>query len=237
MRAQLFITRFAILLAAISIVTPGNARKDSNSGADRPELHDELIHSDVPLYGYEDDLIPQHFSDDDGSFGCMSRVAMGDWTIRRHDAEDDEPKWLRLSNYGVFHCAFVERGPSDRDMLDAGGYRYSFFVQIGKTHAAGKPVELWVLQSGMQPGSDYLLLARAPSDGLIESFHVLQRRCSAANRREGPAMDVWGTGYCSINSRRNLIAMANAMAKEPPLAKLTFIASAAVETDADEPTE
>ena len=69
--------------------TPGNARTDSNSDADRPELHDELIHSDVPLYGYEDDLIPQHFSDDDGSFGCMSRVAMGDWTIRRHDAEDD----------------------------------------------------------------------------------------------------------------------------------------------------
>ncbi|MHA4836972.1 hypothetical protein [Sphingopyxis sp. MSC1_008] len=234
MKRKPFVGGLAILLAATSIPVAGKAQPDGGGDRDFPELHGELIHSDVPLYGYEDDLVPEHFSDDDGSFGCMSRVATGDWTIKRSDAaENDEPEWLRFGNYGVFHCAIVESGPSDRDRLETSGYRYSFFVQIGKTNFAGKPVELWILQSGMRPGSDYLLLARAPGDSLIESFDVLQRRCPAANRREGPLMDVWSTRYCSINSRRDLIALAKAMAKEPVLAKLTFVGPAAAEVEAE----
>jgi hypothetical protein len=222
-RKQL-VARLAILLAATSIPVAGNAQPNGDEDRELPELHDEQIHSDVPLYGYEDDLIPKHFSDDDGSFGCISRVATGDWTLRRNDAdENDASEWMRFGNYGVFHCAIVESGPADRDRLEKSGYRYSFFVQIGTTRVAGKPVELWILQSGMRPGSDYLLLARPPSNNLIESFDVLQRRCPAANRREGPLMDVWSTRYCGVNSRRGLIALAKAMAKEPALAKLTFV--------------
>lgn len=227
MRPRPFIGGLAGLLVATSLPVVGNARPSGGDAPALPELHDELIHSDVPLYGYKDDLNPEHFADDDGSFGCMSRVATGDWTLRRNDAaEKDEPDWLRFGNYGIFHCVITESGAADRDRLEKSGYRHSFFVQIGTTDIDGKPNELWILQSGLRPGSDYLLLSRTPGDDLIESFDVLQRRCPAANRREGPLMDVWSTRYCIINSRRELIALAKAMAKKPALAKLTFVGPA-----------
>jgi hypothetical protein len=233
LRRKPLVWHLAILFAAISLPVVGKAQP---GGTGDRELYEELIHSDVPLYGYQDDLVPEHFSDNDGSFGCMSRVATGDWTFRRNDAaEKDEPDWMRFGNYGVFHCAIIESGPADRDRLEKNGYRYSFFVQIGTTRVGDQPVELWVLQSGMRPGSDYLLLARAPSESLIKSFDVLQRQCPAANRREGPLMDVWSTRYCSINSRRDLIALAKAMAMEPALAKLTFVGSEDAEDETKPP--
>lgn len=207
------------LLMALLLAGPW---AQAQTNAEDVDFDDELVHSDVPLYGYKDNLVPEHFSDDDG-FGCMSRVAWGDWTLKRNDLPDDDPEWFRLQNYGVMHCAIVESRSHSRDRLDESGYRYSFFVEIGKTRIADKPVELWVLQSGTRPGSDYLLLARTPANGIINSFDVLQSRCPATYRREGPNVDIWSTAYCAINGQQNLLALAKSMATRPPLGKLTFV--------------
>lgn len=210
--------QWGVLAALLTPAIPADAQGYEEAEA---EFHDELLHSDVPLFGYKDNLIPEHFSDDDG-FGCTSRVALGDWTFRRADLPDNDDEWIRLQNYGVFHCAIVESKAYSRDRLDKSGSRYSFFVQIGKTRVAGKSVELWALQSGTRPGSDYLLLTRTPSDTIIAEFDVLQSRCPAANRREGPNINGWLTAYCAVNTRRELVALAKSMAKRPPLGKLRF---------------
>lgn len=211
--------RSSLMAALLLAGTPVQAQADAD---EEPEFHAELVHSDVPLYGLGDDLHPQNFSNGD-EFGCMSRVATGDWMLKRSDVHDDDPQWLRLANYGVFHCAIVESDAYDRTELDKSGYRYSFFVEIGKARVSGKDVELWVLQSGTTPGSDYMLLSRVPADGIIASFDVLQKRCPAKNRREGPQMDVWNTRYCAINSRAELTALAKAMVKLPSLGKLDYV--------------
>ncbi len=219
--------RSSLMATLLLAGSPAQAQAD---GDEEPEFHAELVHADVPLYGHQDDLHPQNFSNGN-EFGCMSRVATGDWTLKRSDEPGDDPQWLRLANYGVFHCAIVESEAYDRAELDKSGYRYSFFVQIGKASVSGRGVELWVLQSGTTPGSDYMLLARVPADGIIASFDVLQTRCPAKNRREGPQMDVWNTRYCAINSRAELIALAKAMVKLPPLGKLDYAGEAIPEEE------
>lgn len=210
------INRFGLILAAALLVCPGLAAARDDEAL---EPRSDLVHADTPLWGFGDDIQPYNFTDGD-DFGCLSRIAYGDWTIQQAADADAEPEWMRLTNYGVFHCAIVERSAHDRDHLDRSAYRYSFFVHIGDTKRGGKPLELWVLQSGTRPGSDYLLLARTPAEEIIKSFDVLQRECPLSARRTGLQMDIWRTDYCSINSRGALIAFAKAMARKPPLARL-----------------
>lgn len=230
------LARILRTIATASLMLAAPAVGAQTDAEDEEEFSDELIHSDVPLYGGEDGLVPEHFTDGD-SFGCMSRVALGDWSLKRSDTpEDDDPEWLRLLNYGVFHCAIVESKAYSRDELGTSGYRYSFFVKVGATNVDGKPIELWVLQSGTRPGSDYLLLARPAANESIKAFDLLQSECPAANRRRGPEMDIWSSDYCAINSQRELLALAKEMAKRRPLAKLTFVGEAE-EQDTDEPAD
>ena len=141
------------------------------------------IHSDLPLYDFEwDDFWPRGIVGEDMIAGCETRVAFGDWQFRPNPADQFgyDPLWYRLSNYGVFHCATNIRSAAERGSLDEGEFSRGFFARIGKGRRGNQKFELWVLQEGMVPGSEYTLLARDPDDeGIVTSF----RYCSPVVRR------------------------------------------------------
>lgn len=215
--------RLVVCIAALLVVT-GAQEQDGETPISR-----DLIHADLPLFGSTTrDKWPQHFSDGD-SFGCWSRVLFGDWAYRHADDEnDDDAEWLRSSNYGGFHCwANVSRADRRED-LGAGDFEPSFFVFLGRTQIADRTIELWTIQMGVRPGSDYLLLAREGGSGgtddeAIAAFDVLQTECPRANVRDGGSIEILIVKYCAINSRSELIHLAKRMAQRPRLGTLTYV--------------
>lgn len=189
-----------------------------------PEVHRDLIHADLPLWGSEGETVwPRAFDHADGSFGCASRLRFGDW--RQVEGEGDRDAiWHRITNYGAIHCMMMVRDAHAQAELGGRDADPAFLIEIGTAEAGEGPVELWILQRGARPGSDYLLLARRPAPGLIESFDVLQRECPADRRREGQELSILLTGYCAINTQDELIALARRMLLRPPLARLIFVA-------------
>ena len=120
----------------------------------------DLLHSDLPIFGHgSDNEWPQHFYDDD-SFGCASRIGFGDWVLQETSAEaEGDLQWYRFSNYGVFHCWANTFRAYERERLDDADYHPSFFVFLGNTSVDQSDIELWALQIGARPGSEYLLLS------------------------------------------------------------------------------
>ena len=184
------------------------------------ELYSEVIHSDLPLYGFDwEEFWPRSFIPEDAIAGCGSRVQNGDWQFTGNPvgAAGDE-RWWRLTNYGTFHCATIFREADHRDELEDGQATTGYFVQIGETLHAGKVIELWAVQRGSIPGSEYELLAREPGDDVIGRFMVLQQRCPEDAMREYSGnLDISRTDYCAINSREELLAMAIDMLDFPTL--------------------
>jgi hypothetical protein len=203
----------AILAAALLFAPPVN-------GQSQGDVTSDLLHSDLPLFGRgADNEWPQHFEDED-SFGCTSRVAFGDWVFRTGAEVEDDTRWYRFSNYGVFHCwANTFRG-AERARLDGADFHPSFFVFLGSTSVKGHDLELWTIQIGARPGSEYLMLSRVPGEGLIEEFNVLQTACPRANVRDAGSLDALLTRYCAVNSRLELVRLARRMAQLPPLGTL-----------------
>lgn len=204
----------AILVAALFCAPSAN-------GQAVDEIADDILHSDLPIFGHGDDnKWPQHIDVED-SFGCASRVAFGDWVFRERETEDeDDVLWYRFSNYGVFHCWANTFRADERERLDSADFQPSFFVFLGSAKANGSDIELWVLQIGARPGSEYLLLSRDPAQGLIERFDVLQSVCPRANVRDAGSLDILLTRYCAINSRSELRRLARRMAQRPPRGSL-----------------
>jgi hypothetical protein len=193
----------------------------------RAERHEDRIHSDVPLWGTESGVLwPRSFSEEDGSFGCATRLRHGDWRLDKtprdggEDAED--PTWFRLTNYGVLHCAMVVRQADERELLEGRQHDFSFLVELGEVSTREGTLDLWLLQRGTTPGSSYLLLARKPGGGIIEQFDVLQSKCPRGRTRTGPVLDSWRTSYCAVNTRREMKQLARRMAALPPLGRLAF---------------
>lgn len=191
----------------------------------REERVAERIRSDLPLYTFEwEDLWPRSYRSDE-EFGCTSRVGFGDWRFVPADSERRGISWHRYSNYGVFHCAAVMRVADEQSELAKAEWEYGFFVLIGEARVLSKKWELWVLQKGMIPGSEYVLLARESGlTGLVDRFRVLQRRCPPGAIREVGGLDVWSTRYCSIESRAELLALARRMVRRPPLGTISKVA-------------
>ena len=183
------------------------------------------IHSDLPLYTFEwEDLWPRNFRSET-SFGCSSRVRFGDWKFTPNPADEyGYEHWIRINNYGVVHCAANFRSADDQTELEDGYFERGYFVRLGTTERSGRTIELWAIQTGTVPGSDYILLSRAASDDAVTQFDVLQVRCPPSKLRsvEGE-FDVWLTSYCAINSRDDLLALAVAMLDFPPYESLAFI--------------
>jgi hypothetical protein len=218
----------AILAAALLFAPSVNGQTLDDKAGD-------LLHSDLPLFGRGgDNEWPQHFTDE-SSFGCTSRVAFGDWIFRETATEvEDDARWYRFSNYGVFHCWANTFRAFERARLDGADFHPSFFAFLGSVIVRGVDVELWTIQIGARPGSEYLLLSRAPGEGLIENFNVLQTACPRANVRDAGSLDILLTRYCAVNSRRELVSLARRMAQRPPLGTLTRLAVDDETTDAHE---
>jgi hypothetical protein len=159
-------------------------------------------------------------------FGCAVPIETGIWKFAGGGADpgDDGP-WYRIDNYGVVHCMLDVAQALEANQFT--NSRPSFLVKIGHV---GR-VELWALQIGSLPGSDYLLLARSPAPGIIKRFDVLQRACPRDRIRDRGSLDVLTTRYCSINSQVELIELAKAMAKLPPLGTLTFERESPADSD------
>ena len=196
----------------------------SVSGQSLDEMADDILHSDLPIFGRGgDNEWPQHFYDDD-SFGCTSRVAFGDWVFRERGAESDgDVQWYRFSNYGVFHCWANTFRAYERASLEGADFYPSFFAFLGSTSVDGSDIELWTVQIGARPGSQYLLLSRSQAEGLIETFTVLQTECPRANVRDGGSLDILLTRYCAVDSRSELVRLARRMAQRPALGTLTRV--------------
>ncbi|MEQ1619265.1 MAG: hypothetical protein ABL883_13090 [Terricaulis sp.] len=207
----------AALLALVLAVGPALAQSPE-------EVANDIVHSDLPIFGHGDDNEwPQGFSDQD-SFGCASRVAFGDWAWREAGAGDeDDTRWYRFSNYGAFHCWANTFRADERERLDAADFYPSFFAFLETTRTGGSEVELWAVQIGARPGSEYLLLSRRPISGPVESFDVLQTDCPRASVRDAGSLDILLTRYCAINSRAELVRLARRMAQRPPLGTLTRV--------------
>ncbi|NBC88355.1 MAG: hypothetical protein GVX90_02455 [Alphaproteobacteria bacterium] len=189
----------------------------------------ELIYAPVPLYTFDwEQVWPRSFSEGEGkdwSFGCARRVAFGDWRFTPNPEDEyADGRWLRIRNYGVFHCAANLLEADERGELEDGEFSRGLFAMIGEGRTDGSAWELWVLQKRFVPGSDYVLLAReAKGDGPVRRFTVLQRRCPRASVREVDGMDVWTTRYCAIESRAELLALARRMLRAKPLGTLEWV--------------
>jgi hypothetical protein len=184
--------------------------------AEKDEMAADRLHSTLPLYTFDwEQLWPRNFSSGE-DFGCTSRVAFGDWRFTP-DASDEfgEEHWERFSNYGVFHCAAIMRTAGERGELKEARWEYGFFVQLGNARKGSATWELWALQKGVVPGSNYILLAREPGGATIERFTVLQQRCPAGRQLEAKSLDIWTTRYCAIASRAELLSLARRMLALP----------------------
>lgn len=183
------------------------------SAPKEPEpLRAELLHADLPLFGTDKDkLQPIHFVDGE-SFGCASAFAFGDW--RESSTEDWRQDWMRIGNYGVFHCAYILSTADSRDTLDKAKTKHSWMVKIDQLgdHA------LWAMQIGATLGSSYRLFRVPLQKGVIAQMDELQIICPKDWQRKGPQIDVWGTRYCAVESREDLIHFARQMDRKPPLA-------------------
>ncbi|MEX0644522.1 MAG: hypothetical protein WD076_04385 [Parvularculaceae bacterium] len=211
---------FSVAVGATLMIVSAHAQS-----GDEPELFSDLIHADLPIFaGDGTEKWPQYFSDEEGGFGCASLVAFGDWILRSGDETDDETgdedaQWYGVENYGVFHCFALVSEAGDRKSLLEADARPSFFVKLGTSGG----VELWAIQLGARPGSDYILLAREPAPGTISQFTVLQRRCPKGYMRDAGSLDILITRYCAINNKSELRSLARRMAKMKPLGTLVFV--------------
>ena len=213
--------RFIVFVAAFALLGAPFARAQTEPEA-RPAR--DVIHSDLPLFsGANAEVWPRAFADND-SFGCASRASFGDWALREIGAEPGEvAQWYRIGNYGAFHCFALLARSDERQALDGLEPRPTFFVLLGTAHAGGAETELWALEIGVRPGSEYLLLSRPPGQDPVRSFNLLQAQCPRANVRDAGVRAALLTRYCAINSRAALVRLARRMALLPPQGTLTFV--------------
>jgi hypothetical protein len=208
-----------VLLTTLLLVCAPQARAQE---ADE-EIARDLVHSDLPLFGGGENTWPHAFYSED-SFGCTSRVAFGDWALRDIGAEgSDAVAWYRVLNYGTFHCWAMIGHAYERQDLENVDFRPSFFVLLGTTEIEGATIELWAIQFGARPGSDYLLLTRPQQSGAVEQFSVLQTECRRADVRDAGTLAILLTRYCAINSRADLLRLARHMAQRPARATLSRV--------------
>lgn len=209
-------TLLSIAAGIATLISSASAEEQAET-----RVFSDLIHSDLPLPSGAAEVWPQHFSDaETGDFGCASRITFGDWGLRYGaEDDDDDSDWYSFSNYGAFHCFALVRAAADREALQGAEAEPAFFVKLGISGGT----ELWALQVGTRPGSDYILLSRAQASGAISEFNVLQRRCPKNNIRDAGTIDTLITRYCAINSKSELLNLAKRMAKLESLGTLAFV--------------
>src|SRR5688500_9981584 len=139
------------------------------------ERHDDIIHSDLPLWTDADETVWPRALHGTGEIGCASRLRYGEW---RYDEQDSSnPTWYHMTNYGVLHCFMLVRNSESREALSGREPGPSFLIRLATISGPEGQIQLWAIQRGVRPGSNYILLARRSDSPLIEDFDVLQREC------------------------------------------------------------
>ncbi|MEM6899646.1 MAG: hypothetical protein AAF583_07755 [Pseudomonadota bacterium] len=206
-----------LTISVVSLAAASCVSSIKSDHASPSEVFEDIVHSDLPLFdGSGEKSWPQPFSDDK-SFGCASRIALGDWA--HVDTDGETVRWYAFKNHGVFHCWALTSSSYERDQLTGAEAEPSFFIHMDTI--AGR--ELWALQIGARPGSDYILLARPSGDERIEKFEILQTKCPSSNVRDAGPLDILLTHYCAINSREALLGLAHRMEPRPPIGSLAWV--------------
>ena len=186
------------------------------------------VHSDLPLWTDTNDLYPLSFNDEDG-FGCAGLVKFGNWKLTYFPENDEvdayapEPEWLKIHNYGVFHCAYGFRWSHDVTDSDDASSTLGHIVELGMIDTGKGQQRIWAIQSGFRPGSDYIFLSRSLSSELKTAFNVLDILCPKRYLRTAGSIDIFDTQYCAINNKRAMRRFAKRMAKLPPIGKLEYV--------------
>ena len=186
------------------------------------------VHADLPLWTSFENLWPRSFSDDD-SFGCSGPVRFGNWKLTYlpesdgADAYTPDPDWLKIHNYGVFHCAYGFTWAYDLEGLETESAKLGHMVELGSVETQNGKRILWAIQSGFSPGSDYIFLTRLEASETDAPFDVLDIKCPKKHVRKTDHIDIFLTDYCSINDKRAMLKFAKRMAKRPPLGTLNYM--------------
>jgi len=212
-----FFFRLWIVVAALAVLlTPNKSNAQPSS-----------VHADLPLWTSFESLWPRSFSDDD-DFGCTGPVRFGNWKLTYFPETDEvdaytaDPDWLKIHNYGVFHCAYGFRWSYEFEDLDAATAKLGHLVELGMVDTPNGERTLWAIQSGFSPGSDYIFLTRLPSSKPDDPYEVLDVQCPKKHIRTAGSIDIFGTKYCAINNKSSMRRLAKRMAKRSPIGKLEY---------------
>ncbi|CAN5287913.1 hypothetical protein BH09PSE1_BH09PSE1_25500 [soil metagenome] len=180
------------------------------------------LRSDSPLWTYrferDADLYPEAFFDA-GSFGCAIPMRLG---VYRRVPKDDEAEesFVRIDNYGVFHCALIYGEASDHEDAAEAFEDHAWLVVLGQTPRAGSGEdELIALQIGVRHGSRYALFRR-PANNTTAPLEELDWRCPRTAERRTAHLDIWVQDACVISSKAELRGIARAAARRPILSTL-----------------
>lgn len=191
------------------------------------ERETTVIYTDAPLF--KSGLHPHSFFEGD-SFGCATRYGFGDWKAVVPPSEvGDEPfeSWVRLDNYGVFHCAYrVGIANSQADLvLD----RYGWIADLGPITADAKVRRLIVLQTEVPGGMENMFFLADLGPIGATRMDLLTIRCPKANWTEG-GIDQWRQRVCRINDTQMLKRLARQAARRPSAAVFAYVGPAPDET-------
>ena len=186
------------------------------------------VHADLPLWIETENLYPRSFTDDD-SFGCSGPVKFGNWKLtyrsetNEPDADAPDVEWLKIYNYGVFHCAYGFQWSYELKDLETTSAKLGHFVELGLVDTPSGKMDLWAMQSGFSPGSDYIFVTRPNNSNPNTPYEVLDIQCPKKYIRAAGNIDIFRTDYCSINNKRSMRRFAKRMAKLPPIGKLEYV--------------
>jgi hypothetical protein len=164
-------------------------------------------------------LYPQHFTDAD-SFGCSVPLQLGVYR-RDWNGGDRDDAFVRVQNYGVFHCALIYGEAFDRADADTAFEDHAWLIMLDKNRRAdGGEDQLMALQIGVRAGSRYVLLRRRGTE-LSASLEELDWNCPANAERRTARLDIWVQDSCIIASKAELRQVARAAARRPIVATWT----------------
>lgn len=195
----------------------------------------QQLRSDSPLWTDHQDrdaaLYPEAFFDKDG-FGCSIPFRLGVYrrvAVVQQDGDDSEDavSFVRIGNYGVFHCALVYGRTDDRADADTAFEDYAWLILLDKVRRPdGGEDELLALQIGIGNGSRYALFRRRVSD-LSAPLEELDWRCPADAERRTARLDIWVQDTCVVSSKSALRRVARKAMRLPILATLDLTGASA----------
>lgn len=192
------------------------------------------LRSDSPLWTYETEpneaLFPRSFLDAD-SFGCVHAIPTG--LYRWTGAEEAEPRYWSLDNYGVFHCALLFGTAHEPEETSDAFIDYAWIVKLGDVvENDGSETELMALQIGIRSGSQYILLRRRKGDR--EHLEQLAPECPPSAERRTATIDIWQQDVCVVASQDQLRSMARDAHRRPAAGRLDLIPAPAEDETTDE---